>query len=175
MGGVDDDFSVSEPARAVTYMTLAQVRALECNGCGDCCDSRRTDGSWTWAALPEDQYRSYTGGSPLILPLELVEAEWRDRAYDDRDGGELSGTRFRCAAFEALSDGTGRCTRHTQPRPPVCASFPVWGDDIEQELREYGEAPLNTSWLPRCTWHRMTVVPAGDPRLEQAARGGPLG
>jgi hypothetical protein len=33
------------------FVTLAQARALECNGCGDCCDTRRTDGYWAWSAF----------------------------------------------------------------------------------------------------------------------------
>ena len=42
------------------YMTLSEARSIECNGCGDCCDSRRTDGYWTWGSLPTDQYASIT-------------------------------------------------------------------------------------------------------------------
>lgn len=147
------------------YLTLAAARALECNGCGDCCDSRRTDG-WTWAALPEDGYRSLTGGRPLIIPIELVDADWRDREQRPEDSAEFSGTRFRCAALQTHPDGTASCLRHDQPRPEQCGRFPVWGRAIEAELREQHEVRLQTGSLPRCTWHRLVVLEDGDPRLD---------
>ncbi|MDO9444355.1 MAG: hypothetical protein Q7K37_03495, partial [Dehalococcoidia bacterium] len=57
------------PPQPLRYVTLEAARALECNGCGDCCDSRRTDGFWAWGTLPPDQYREQCG-EPLIIPLE---------------------------------------------------------------------------------------------------------
>ena len=69
------------------YLTLAAARALECNGCGDCCDSRRTP-DWAWGALPASQFAELNGGAPLIIPIEPVEASvgggWRDRAHAPR-------------------------------------------------------------------------------------------
>ncbi len=149
----------------VRYVTLAEARTLECNGCGDCCDSRRTDGFWTWGTLPADQYATECGGQPLIIPLERVGDGWRDRPHEPSDESALSGTRFRCSAFEPQDDGRGLCGRHGQWRPPKCGEFPVWGADVEGELAAVGLVVLNVSAFPRCTWHGMTVVRDGDPRL----------
>lgn len=151
------------------YLTAAEARALECNGCGDCCDSRRTDGYWRWGALPADQYAGLTGGEPLIIPLELHEGAWRDRLYRPDDARDLGGTCFRCTAFEPHEDGTGGCGRHDLPRPVACGEFPVGGDTIERELAEHGSAKLETSAFPRCTWYRVIVVPEGDARLGDSA------
>jgi Fe-S-cluster containining protein len=153
----------------MTYLTLAAARALECNGCGDCCDSRRTDGFWTWPGIPADQYRGLTGGPLLIIPLERIGGDrWRDRAYHADDAGELAGTRFRCTAFEPRPDGGGLCSRHDQPRPPVCGEFPVWASALEAELAELGEVPIPVGAFPRCTWYGMVLVREGDARLSEA-------
>lgn len=156
--------SVARPP-AVRSVTLAQARALTCNACGDCCDSRRTDGWWTWGALPPDQFGSLTGGRPLIIPLARVDGCWRDRAAAPEDRHELSATRFRCAAFRPQTDGSGRCARHDQTRPARCAAFPVAGGGVEADLRVHGEAWLQTDAFPRCTWYRVCVVREDDPRL----------
>lgn len=148
------------------YVTLEFARSLECNGCGDCCDSRRTDGFWTWGALPPGQYAEECGGQPLIIPLELTDEGWRDRPHHPEDEHGFAGTRFRCAAFLPQADGRGLCGRHDQWRPSKCGEFPVNGSAIEVELAETGEANLSVSAFPRCTWFGMTVVGNGDPRLE---------
>lgn len=155
------------------YVTLAQARALECNGCGDCCDTRRTDGYWAWAALPRDQFASMTGGTPLIIPIERIEDGdgWRDRTWQPDDELDLRPTRFRCAAFEEQPDGRGLCGRHTLERPAVCAEFPVHVIGLDHDVEELGEVPLMTGALPRCTWHRMIVVREGDPRVEASIEG----
>lgn len=147
-----------------TYLTLEAARALECNGCGDCCDSRRTDGFWTWPGIPADQYAGLCG-EPLIIPLERIAGAWRDRAWRAEDSGELNGARFRCSAFRPRADGGGACARHDQPRPAVCGEFPVWGAGIEAELAEAGEVSLNCGAFPRCTWFGLVVVREGDSRL----------
>ncbi len=154
------------------YLRLADARALECNGCGDCCDSRRTDGFWTWGHLPEDGYASRAGGQPLIIPIEFVDGEWRDRPHRVSDLGELSGTRFRCSAFveTPASDlhpaGGGACTRHDRWRPAPCLEFPVGAPTLEADVEAIGEVALETSAFPRCTWYQVTVVRNGDPRAE---------
>ena len=152
------------------YITLAHARALECNGCGDCCDSRRTDGYWTWGTLPPDQFASLNDGQPLIIPLERIEAPedgvtWRDRAPNQEDELELHPTRFRCAAFLPQPDGRGLCGHHDRERPDRCGEYPVRMPHIEAELAEIGEVALNTSAFPNCTWYRMIVVADDDPRL----------
>jgi hypothetical protein len=162
-----------EGLEVVRYLTLAEARALECNGCGDCCDSRRTDGFWTWGALPEDGYRSLTGGERLIIPIDLVDGEWRDRAQRPEDAAEFTPTRFRCMAFAERADGTGSCLRHGQPRPPKCGEFPVWGPEIEAELREQHEVQLHTGAFPRCAWYQVVVVEEGDPRALCSVRDAP--
>ena len=151
-----------EPAHRV--LTLEEARAIECNGCGDCCDSRRAVGGWAWGALPADQFAPLNDGEPLIIPVVEVDGQWQDRAYRPEDAFELSPTRFRCAAFEPQPDGGGRCGRHDAPRPQRCGDFPVWGAEIEAQLHEHGEVPLETAWLPRCAWYRVTVVAKNDPR-----------
>lgn len=146
------------------YMTLEAARALECNGCGDCCDSRRTDGSWAWGGLPEDLYRS-VAGEALIIALEQVGESWLERDHRPEDELELIPTSFRCTAFRPQLDGSGLCGRHTEARPDVCGEFPVGGEDLDRELEEYGEVPLPTSFLARCTWYKVCVVRDGDRRL----------
>lgn len=160
------DGRMSESPR---YLTLDAARALECNGCGDCCDSRRTDGHWTWGTLPTDQYRPLFDGRPLIIPLTRIETGWADRAHEASDAGELSATRFRCEAFEPHEDGTGGCGIHTSQVPSKCREFPVWGTNVEADLEACGEHALATSAFPRCTWFQMTVVGNEDSRVRSAA------
>ncbi|MSQ36037.1 MAG: hypothetical protein EXR63_02680 [Dehalococcoidia bacterium] len=154
------------------YVSLDEARAIECNGCGDCCDSRRTAGFWTWGDLPADQYAPMNAGAPLIIPLEAIGGGgWRDRARTELDGAMLSMTRFRCAAFEsAPDDSSGSCRLHDRERPARCGEFPAGGVAIERELREQGEAPLQTGAFPRCSWYAMVVVPDADPRRATNSR-----
>jgi len=149
------------------YVTLEQARALECNGCGDCCDTRRTDGYWAWSAVPEDGFASMTGDGPLIIPIERIEGGdgWRDRAWHPDDASEYYPTRFRCSAFQEQEDGRGLCGRHTLERPGVCGEFPVHVVGLDLDVAELGEIPLLTGALPRCTWYRMIVVRDGDDRI----------
>lgn len=148
------------------YVSLAEARPIECNGCGDCCDSRRTGGYWTWGDLPADQYAAMYGGPPLIIPIEPIEGgEWRDRARTELDGATLSGTRFRCAAFDsALDDASGSCRLHDGERLARCGEFPVWGDAIERELRDHSKVPLQIGAFPRCSLHDIIVVRDDDLR-----------
>ncbi|PKN82600.1 MAG: hypothetical protein CVU47_02465 [Chloroflexi bacterium HGW-Chloroflexi-9] len=152
------------PLQPLRYVTLEAARALECNGCGDCCDSRRTDGFWAWGTLPPDQYREQCG-EPLIIPLERVDGVWRDRTHQAEDLGWLSATRFRCSAFRPQEDGRGLCGRHDQWRPEPCGTFPVGDASIPLALAQGQDVPLETSAFPKCTWFHMVVVPDGDPRL----------
>lgn len=160
MGDITDLATVT-PLR---HVTLEAARAMECNGCGDCCDSRRTDGHWAWSSVPHDLFEEMVG-EPLIIPLERVGDGWRDRPHEDYDVLELIPTLFRCAALQPQEDGRALCGRHTEARPAVCGEFPVWGPDVEQDLASAGEAHLATSFLPRCTWLNVVVVRDDDPRL----------
>ena len=155
----------AEQAPAARYLTLAAARAIECNGCGDCCDSRRTDGFWTWGALPFGQYQDLAGGEPVIVPLARVEGSWRDRDWVEDDEDPLGPTRFRCSAFQPQLDGGGRCGLHAAPRPAKCGEYPVWDSDLEETLQAEGEVSLLTSAFPRCSWYGVRVVADDDPRL----------
>ncbi len=164
------------PEPELRYLTLADARSLECNGCGDCCDSRRSDGYWAWGSLPPGQFRELNGGAPLIIPLErtgagLTAEGWRDRPRTPEDGSELFPTRFRCRAFRPQPDGRGLCGHHDRERPDRCGEYPVHMPHIESELAELGEVVLNTSAFARCTWYRMVVVPVDDLRLSEADQG----
>ncbi|PZC49707.1 MAG: hypothetical protein DK306_000467 [Chloroflexi bacterium] len=150
------------------YLTLAAARAIECNGCGDCCASGRTDGFWTWGQLPESQYRALNQGAPLIIPVERSDGSWRDRAWTADDANELGPTRFRCAAFAPRSDSGGACGLHDKTRPTKCGDFPVASGDLDRLLAAEGEAWLQTDAFPRCSWYRICVVPENDARLTPA-------
>ncbi len=100
-----------------------------------------------------------------VIPIERVADGWRDRAHHSADESALSGTRFRCTAFQPQDDGRGLCGRHGQWRPAKCGEFPVWGADVEDELAATGMAVLHVGAFPRCTWHGMVVVRDGDERL----------
>src|SRR5262245_58291071 len=97
MTGGTDAPERERPARR--YMTLEAARALDCNGCGDCCNSSRTEGFWTWGSLPAGQYAALNHGEPLIIPVELASGGWRDRAWRDTDATAATSTPFRCDAF----------------------------------------------------------------------------
>ena len=154
----------SEP-NARRYVTLAQARALDCNGCGDCCDSCRTVGFWSWGALPRDQYAAFMASSPLIIPVSSEGIGWHDRDWRPGDDSEATATPFRCSAFRPQSDGRGLCGIHDQQRPSQCGEFPVHmpGQDADVEAR--GVMHLETSAFPRCTWVRMDAVAAAHPAL----------
>lgn len=156
--------AVEPPPRR--YLTLAAARALDCNGCGDCCDSTRTDGFWTWGALPRDQYRALGGGEPLIIPLERRSDGWRDRPWRAEDASVAAPTPFRCAAFRPQPDGRGLCGIHDRERPGLCGEFPVHTRDLERDLARRGLVRLETSAFARCTWHRMDVVTDDAPAID---------
>lgn len=127
-------------------MTLAEAQAIECNGCGDCCDSKRAgrteDGryAWRWG-------RILGGEKNLIIPIEPAEP------------GRIGA--FMCCAF--MSDGeTGRCMAY-ELRPERCRSFPVFGAhavDIAAAVARDGEYRLPlTDTLFRCAWAGVVIVP----------------
>ncbi|MEX2445808.1 MAG: hypothetical protein WD734_00590 [Dehalococcoidia bacterium] len=158
------------PARR--YLTLAGARALDCNGCGDCCDSSRTAGYWTWGALPAGQYGHLSpGGGPLIIPVERAEdAVWGDRAWRASDDSEATATPFRCSALREQPDGRGLCGIHDRERPPVCGEFPVHTRGLDEDVASRGVVHLETSAFPRCTWYRVDAV-AADERAVDPWRG----
>ena len=171
------DASPAPPPRR--YLTLVQARALDCNGCGDCCNSARTDGFWTWGALPAGQYAHLLAGigegAPLIIPLERIAAGggadgWRDRAWRPTDATAATSTPFRCTAFRPQADGRGLCGIHDGERPAQCGEFPVHTPGLEADVLSRGVLHLETSAFPRCTWYRVDVVAREEPALD-ARRG----
>ena len=150
------------------YLTLDAARALDCNGCGDCCNSSRTGGFWTWGALPDGQYAGLLDGAPLIIPVELTGDGWRDRLWRPEDASAATSTPFRCAAFRPQPDGRGLCGIHDRERPAQCGEFPVHTPGLEADVAARRVLHLETSAFPKCTWHRVDVIaddePAVDPR-----------
>lgn len=120
-----------------TVETLADVRRVPCNRCGDCCEG---------FYLPK----------PLELVQKVVDEKTRswlmdveplDEVAPPRRSAERQGyIRYRCLRFERLPDGEGRCTRY-EDRPLACSEFPYferWG--VEQ-------AVLISEAHPRCAWN----------------------
>ena len=148
------------------YVTLAQARALDCNGCGDCCDSSRTDGFWTWGAVPRDQYRALLEGSPLIIPVMRSDGGWGDRDWRPGDDSDSTPTPFRCGAFRTQPDGRGLCGIHDRERPSKCGESPVHMIGQDEDVEARGMMHLETSAFPRCTWYRMDAVATGNSALD---------
>jgi len=146
------------------YLTLSEVLAIECNGCGDCCGSERSDGFWTWGPLPESQYRALNQGAALIIPIERIDGSWRDRAWVESDTHRFTPTRFRCTALTPVADGGGTCALHASERPAQCGEFPLGGSEIQRALGVDEEAWLQTDAFPRCSWFRICVVRDDDAR-----------
>ena len=147
-------------------MTLSEARALECNGCGDCCGSKRNESTMGWGQLPPDQYRSHNGGEPLIIPLNETTLKPRPWSHRDKNNNNSKDVLFECAAFCPNSDGTGSCTIH-ETRPERCQDFPVFSNDMEECVEiagEFGDHGANL--LPRCTWFNVLIVTDDHPLLD---------
>ncbi len=151
--------------------SLREVRDMECNRCGDCCDSSRPDVKidpgtglplWVWGDnLPEDRYKSRFG-KEMVIPLirgdgEMIEA--KDFEYDADGKPHRS---FRCQFLERSEDGTANCGIYDQPepkrRPFNCGSFPVFSQEVDDAIIDHGYFIPPTGALPRCTWYGMRVV-----------------
>jgi hypothetical protein len=120
--------------------------------------------------LPPGQYRDLNGGDALIIPLESVAGEWRDRPWSPGDAAAFSPTRFRCVAFQPQVEGGGSCGHHDADRPEKCGDFPVGGAAIENELKAVGEVWLQIEAFPRCSWFGICIVSDSDPRMTSPAR-----
>ncbi len=156
----------STPDERRRYLTLAAARALECNGCGDCCDSARTDGFWTWGTVPRNQYRSLMAGIPLIIPIIRTDGAWSDRDWRPGDDSDATPTPFRCSAFRPQPDGRGLCGIHDQERPSKCGEFPVHMVGQDQDVEARRVMHLEASAFPRCTWFRMDAVASTEGALD---------
>jgi uncharacterized protein (DUF779 family) len=172
--------AVGYPAGMVlTDYTLKEVRAMECNQCGDCCDGTsphvKTDPVvglplFVWDKpdedsafhLPEDRYAARFG-RPLIQPVVRGDGGLVVGGSFERDGHGDEHRSFQCAAFVRESDDRGGCSlwgnRAPDPeRPYHCGAFPVFGMEADQAVRLGGAYIPHTSALPRCTWYGMRIV-----------------
>ena len=147
-------------------MTLSEAQSLECNGCGDCCGSKRTDLSFGWGQLPQHQYRTNNGGNPLISPLDSKTLKSRPWSHRDKNRNNTQEVLFECAAFCQNSDGTGSCTIH-EKRPERCQEFPVFSEQMKENIEIAGEYfNHGGNLLPRCTWFNVLVVADDHPLLD---------
>lgn len=163
-GDIMPDTLHFKPVPNSRYLTLSEARALECNGCGDCCDSRRGDYLFEWGSLPKHQYRQNSSdGEPLIIPLDLVTLEPRE--WEPEDQRQDSHTYFKCAAFCSNSDGSGSCTAY-ETRPDRCHEFPVYGKGIREHLKKVGRYYSSARMFPKCTWYDVIIVKEGCPLLK---------
>lgn len=158
-------------------LTLAEAQALQCNGCGDCCDSRAAaPHNWHWGNAP-DLYREFNGGEPLIIPLRV----WTmDGGYEQAPPGSANRVGrptfvgpFTCTALlPENEEGQRLCALYEAPRPAICGSFPVWGGHGEQIAAELAggaaSVPVQTACLPRCTWYDTVIVPEDGERRNDA-------
>lgn len=138
-------------------MTAAEAEALECNRCGDCCESRSVERewpdlgqSWRWGTIPDDRYASINDGQPLIIPLlEATPGYYEDAPASVRFRGSMP---YRCTQFSRDDDGLGVCGLHDAERPEPCGSFPFkYMDDPEAFAQR-------VAFFPRCTWYDIEIV-----------------
>lgn len=165
---MDDLFIDLTPRRV---MTLADAQALECNRCGQCCDSRRAYRAsgdvrrvWQWGNAQRDGYAEFNGGKPLIIPLYQPHG---DRAYEAMpqlaDGtGHAYLREYTCARLEPQPDGSALCGLHDQPRPDICGSYPVFGAHADNliERGAQSDVPIALDTPPGCTWANVWIEAA---------------
>lgn len=140
-------------------MTLAEAQALECNGCGDCCDSRRRSGDvtgWRWGALREDQ-------TALVLPLYEAHPGGPYERHPDRSPRAVGVyvAEFECRALVRHGDSASCAVWPTAPR--TCRDWPLWGVYADRVRAEVASA--GWSWVrppsERCTWYGVAIVDEG--------------
>lgn len=148
-------------ADGLRYMTLAEAQAIECNGCGDCCDSRRVgfmpDGlrfRFEWGTSEDD-------GAGLVFPLRVMHPFGSEEAPHPGHGVRIAG--YGCRALVPQPDGRALCSAHDAERPALCGDFPVFGrfsDWIAEHVARDGEHAVLSpdSVLTRCAWHGVVVV-----------------
>ncbi len=140
----------------MTQMTRAEAEALECNRCGDCCESRSVERRWPgfghwwrWPGIPPNRLAEFNDGRPLVIPL----LEVTPGMFEDAPPSVYLGCApYRCTQFSRDDDGLGSCGLHDRPRPPICGDFPFkYMDDPEAfESR--------MAFFPNCTWYGIEIV-----------------
>lgn len=161
--------------RGVRFMTLEEVRALDCNQCGGCCGSMEADVPggllrlFPFGEIPKHQWRHFNGGDPLIIPLTR---KGNDRAWRPTDAvdGEAEGEGpplppYRCSQLQRRDDGSTACGLWQSKRPKQCGTYPVDHSDLDR-FAAYAYVLLNTAYQRRCTWVDTIVCPPGSPLLE---------
>lgn len=158
---------------------LREVRAWECNRCGDCCSGLRPgvakDGEtglplFTWgSSYPGDLYE-VRYGRRMLRPVVRYEGDIAigDAFEVDADGKPYAC--FSCAFLVEHPEGELPETtcelygRDTDPsdlstiRPRNCGEFPVFGLDVDATIIDGHPYVPPTGSLPRCTWHGIRVV-----------------
>lgn len=176
---------------------------MECNRCGDCCDSMRpgvkrdkeTDMPLLeWGAkLPKDLYEERYG-EPLLLPVVGGETGPEVGFEFDTNNGKPF-TPFRCTKLRSWPEGpegpeSGCALMMDYPnpdpkdisqlRPRVCGEFPVFGLDIDAAIIEGKSFIPPTGATPRCTWYGIRIVGPWKPtkywqdRWDAQQRGEPV-
>jgi len=170
-----------EPGVILRDVTLTEARAMECNRCGDCCDTtsehvlldRRTGlprfvwtkpGMDTSFELPEDRYAKRYG-RPLIMPVIRGDGELVTANEFERDANGEEHRSFQCRALQATDDpDVKHCELYAHRgdadanRPYHCGAFPVFGLEADQAINIGGMYIPHTAALPRCTWHGIKII-----------------
>ncbi len=165
---------------------LREARAMECNRCGDCCDTRhegvdKDEGTglplFCWEAgetasgpgsQTADPHRyDDRMGTRLILPVIEVEGQLVIGEDFDRDADDNPYTSFSCAAYIEYPEGPegppGGCGIYgvdgkTERRPLNCGNFPVFGLEVDDSIINNGSYVPPTGHQPRCTWYGIRLV-----------------
>lgn len=157
------------------FMTLEEVRALECNQCGGCCGSENADVPggllrlFPFGEIPKHQWRHLNNGMPLIIPLTKAGVPRRWKSTDAVDG-EVEGEGphlppFRCTQLTWLEDGRSACGLWQSKRPTQCGTYPVNFPSLDRDTL-YAYTLLNTAYQRRCTWVDTVVCPPDSPILD---------
>ena len=160
----NEKFSVPPPN--FRYVTLAEARSWDCNLCGGCCTSTRSDAKplhmYTFGRLPKHQWKKYNGGVPLIIPLTKTGAPrvWRE---EDAKG---DGPGFVCSALHLEDDGTALCGLFGSPRHSACGEYPIFSSVTDDEvLKEDWHTIPHTTYQRSCTWVDIVICPEWSPFL----------
>lgn len=160
----NDRFSTPPPN--FRYVTLEEARSWDCNFCGGCCTSTRTDAEplhmYTFGRLPKHQWKKFNGGKPLIIPLTRT---GKPRAWREEDA-QGDGPAFVCRALGLEEDGTTRCRLFGSPRHAACGEFPIFSSITDDEvLRQDWHAIPHTTYQRACTWVDIMICPEWSPLL----------